>query len=153
MCMLPTEIRMQLKSLTHKTSTPIYFPSLLSGASIPLRQWCISPLFQIFPYFRKKFRLRGKFSQFYLFPKKFQFSSAKFFLSLTTNFEFSPYFRCFSTFPPISRKLLFPPTFQISFPNFVKFTCFLCVFCLPPSVTVMHICITQCTMAYWTPLP
>src|SRR6218665_137924 len=34
-----------------------------------------------------------------------------FFSSLTTNFEFPPYFPCFNTFPPVSRKLLFPPYF------------------------------------------
>src|SRR6218665_3855246 len=38
--------------------------------------------------------------------------------------------------------------------DFVIFTCFLhtfCVFRFPPTLTMMHICITQCT--YWTPLP
>ena len=61
-------------------------------------------------------------------------------------------FPCFSTFPPVSRKLLFPPTFTNS-PVFVTFTCFLhtlCVFRFSPTLTVMHLCITQCTC--WTPL-
>src|SRR6218665_3327312 len=74
-----------------------------------------------------------------------------FFSSSTTNFEFP----CFSTFsrPPVSRKLLFPPTF-LNFPSVLsKFTCFLhtfCVFRFPPTLTIMHLCITQCM--YWTPL-
>jgi len=63
------------------------------------------PLFQISPITEKMFILRRKSSQFYLFPKNFRFSSAKIsddlFQSLTKNFEFRPYFSCFSTFPPI----------------------------------------------------
>src|SRR6218665_1373115 len=63
-----------------------------------------------------------------------------------------PYFRYFNTFPPIS-KLLFPPYFSKFSPCFRKiyvfFTYFIC-FSFPPSLTMMHLCITQCT--YWTPL-
>jgi len=33
--------------------------------------------------------------------------------------------------------------------NLLVFTCFMC-FSLPPSLTIMHLCITKCT--YWTPL-
>ena len=58
------------------------------------------PLFQIPPYFRKSFRLCGNFSK-----KCFVFHPPKFLMT------FPPYFRFFSTFPPISGKLLFPPTF------------------------------------------
>jgi len=47
------------------------------GRPSPLRQWCISPLFQISPFFKKNFRLDKKFPQFDLFQKKFRFSSAK----------------------------------------------------------------------------
>src|SRR6218665_3812547 len=66
-----------------------------------------------------------------------------------TFFKFPPYFRCFSTFPPVSRKLLFPPYFD-KFPPSVlhKFTCFLYtlrVFRFPLTFTMMHLCITQCT--------
>src|SRR6218665_1898310 len=57
-------------------------------------------------------------------------------------------------FPPVSRKLLFPPYFD-KFPPPVlhKFTCFLHtlrVFRFPLTFTMMHLCLTQCT--YWTPL-
>src|SRR6218665_3317846 len=67
----------------------------------------------------------------------------------------SPYFPCFNNFPPVSRKLLFPPYFQTFLPVFKKFTCFLHTFCVhvflsPLNLTMMHLCITQCT--YWTPL-
>src|SRR6218665_64796 len=93
------------------------------------------PLFQIFAsYFRKIFRLRGKFFHFH--PPKFMMT----FLSSTTNLLFSPYFRCFITFPPISEKLLFPLLLQIP-SDFLKFKCFyvLSVFFVSPSLTMMHL--------------
>jgi len=95
----------------------------VQGRSSPLRQWCISPLFQISPCFRKEFQTRGKFSS-------------------TTNLKFLPYFCCLSKFPPISENYYslyfckFPP-------DFVKFKCFLhtfCVFRFPPTLTMMHLC-------------
>ena len=98
------------------------------GASIPLGQWCISLCFRFPPYFRKCFRLCRQFFQFHL----------------TQNLEFSPYFWKINISP---FQLL-----QISL-WFLKFTCFfyiLCVFRFPPTLTMMHLCITQCT--YWTPL-
>src|SRR6218665_2427383 len=88
-----------------------------------------------------------------------RFSSAKIsddlFLVIDDKFRISrfPLFSLFQ-YPPGSRKLLFPPTLT-NFPSvFEKFTCFLhtlCVFRFPRTLTMMHLCITQCT--YWTPLP
>ena len=56
--------------------------------------------------------------------------------------------------PPISGKLVFPHTFANFPPDFIKLTCFftyfMCFSFPPYSLTVMHLCITQCT--YWTPL-
>src|SRR6218665_3869108 len=55
-------------------------------------------------------------------------------------------------FPPLSRKLLFPllskmsPCFRIIHLLFTYITCI----SFPPTLTMMHLCITQCT--YWTPL-
>jgi len=89
------------------------------------------------------------------FPKNiFRFSSAKIpddlFESLTQNFEFHLFISQNSTFPPISRKLLFPPAFSNIPPDFGKCTCFLHTLrVFPPSLTMMHLCITRCT--YWTP--
>ena len=73
------------------------------------------------------------------------FSSAKISddLFLVIDQKFAPLFGKFFIFPYFFK---FPP-------EFVKFTCFLytfCVFRLPPTLTMMHLCITQCT--YWTPL-
>src|SRR6218665_3115725 len=42
-----------------------------AGSSIPSETMMHFPLFQISPYFRKNFEIRGKFSQFYLFPTNF----------------------------------------------------------------------------------
>ena len=90
------------------------------------------------------------------FQKNFRFSSAKIFFShrpQNHKFRISPYFSCFSTFPPVSPKLLFPPYFHKFSPCFRKmnllFTYFMCI-SFPPTLTMMHLCITQWT--YWTPL-
>jgi len=103
------------------------------------------------PISKNFFRLCGKLSQFYLFRRNFLI-----FIRQNLWWPFSSHslqilnFPLFSLFQyishPISGKLLFPP-------YFCKFTCFLhtfCVFRFPPSLTMMHLCITQCT--YWTPL-
>src|SRR6218665_4208562 len=67
-------------------------------------------------------------------------------------FRFPPYFPCFSTFPPVSRKLFFPPTLTNSPLFYTNSPAFyiLYVYFSPPTLTMMHLCITQCT--YWTPL-
>ena len=50
---------------------------------------------------------------------------------MMTFFRISPYFSCFSTFPPVSRKLLFPPYFHkfpLCFKQFhLLFTYFTCI--------------------------
>src|SRR6218665_1657914 len=82
----------------------------------------------------KFLRLREKFSQFHLLPK---------------NFSIFPISLHFPLFRPT---LLFPPTFTNFLPVFgngILHTLGLCVF-LSPTLTMMHLCITQCM--YWTPL-
>src|SRR6218665_727757 len=88
--------------------------------------------------------------------KEFRFSSAKIsddlFLSHRPQIsKFPPFFPVLVVhFPPVSRKLLFPPTLKNVPPLFEKFICFLhtlCVFRFPPTLTMMHLCITQCTDA------
>src|SRR6218665_3495269 len=79
-----------------------------------------------------------------------------FFLVIDHKFRISPNFRCFSTFPPpVSRKSFFPSYFLLLISPSVlgTFTCFfhtLRVFFPTPALSMMHLCITQCT--YWTPL-
>src|SRR6218665_2336308 len=67
--------------------------------------------------------------------------------------NFPPILPVLVHFPPDWRKLLFPPCFHKFPPCFRKihqfFTYFVCIF-PPPTLTMMHLCITQCT--YWTPL-
>ena len=107
----------------------------------PLRQWCIPhvsdfpPCFRFLPYFRKFFSLRGKFSQFYLFPQNFKisrFSSAKIsedlFWSLTrpTNFEFPPISAVSVHFSLFRGNSYFPLLLQISPPPFRKIYVILC---------------------------
>ena len=98
------------------------------------------------------------FSKFFLSPKISRFSSAKisdyFFLSSTTNFEFPLYFPCFIQYiSSCFAKIIITPYFE-KFPLCFRkihllFTYFMCI-SFPPTLTMMHLCITQCT--YWTPL-
>src|SRR6218665_3374823 len=84
-------------------------------------------------------------------PPKFLMT---FFYSSTTNFEF-PLFSLFQYIYPLFREnYSFPLLLQISPPSVLdKFTCFLHTLrvLFPPTLTMMHLCITQCM--YWTPLP
>src|SRR6218665_4050020 len=111
--------------------------------------------FRLPPISEKDVRLPGKFSQLYLFPTNFRFSSAKIsddlFLVINykfiLNFPFPPIFRYFSAFPLFREKFSFP-CFCKCPSDFVKFMCFvhtLRVFRFPPSLTMMHLCIRQCT--------
>ena len=87
------------------------------GASIPL--WdhdAFSPCFRFSPYFRKIFRLWGKFLKFDLFRKNFLI----FFSHRPQIFNFPPIFAVSVHFPPVSRKLLFPPYFDKFFPLFYR---------------------------------
>jgi len=97
------------------------------------------------------------FRNFTFSRKFFRFSSAKIsddvLLSSTTNFANFPLFSVFKYISPLFlKKYSFPLFFKIS-PCFrqiyVFFTYFIC-FSSPPTFTMMHLCITQCT--YWTPL-
>src|SRR6218665_1543020 len=88
------------------------------------------------------------------FPSCFRKLSYDLFLVIHHKFRISPLFSLFQYISPLFREFFyFPPTLT-NFPSvFEKFTCFLhtlCVFCFPPTLTMIHVCITQCT--YWTPL-
>ena len=127
---------------------------LQQGRPSPLRPWCISPLFQISPIFEKNF----DFLKFYLVPTKFHIFIRQnfwrpFFLSHRPQISnFPPVLPVLLHFPLIRENLLFHPTFQNLPPVFEKFNSFLHTLrvIFPPTLTMMHLCITQCT--YWTPL-
>src|SRR6218665_585926 len=101
----------------------------------------------MFPLFPKKIDIPWKIFLILPFPEKnFDFHLPKFLTFLLQNFNF-PYFPCFTAFPPYFTKIIVSPYFK-------KFTCFLhtlYVFRIPLTLTMMHLCITQCT--YWMPLP
>src|SRR6218665_3086097 len=111
-----------------------------------------------FPLFSKKFRTLRNILTILPFPDKFlYFHSPKF---LTTFFDhrpqisISPLFFLFQYISALFRENYYvPPTLTKLPPVLHKFTCFLHtlrVFRFPPTLTMMHLCITQCT--YWTPL-
>ena len=131
------------------------------GAEASILPWghnAFPPCFRFPSYFRKKFRLCGQFLQFYLFQKNFSiFIRQNFwwpFSVIDHKFRISPYFSLFQYISlPLFRENYSPPYFDKFPPVLEKFTCFLhalCVFRFPPTLTMMHLCITQCT--YWTPL-
>jgi len=115
------------------------------------------PCFRFYPLFSKNFQT-GKFSQLYLFPEIFFIFIRQnfwwlFLLVINHKFWISPYFPCFSTFPPLFREnYYFPPALTNS-PCFRQFHLLFTYFTyisFPPTLTMMHLCIIQC--AYWTPL-
>ena len=93
------------------------------------------------PHFWKIFRLYQKFSKFYLFPKNFSILIRQNFwwpfLVIDHKFRISPFFFPVSIHFPLFRLNYYSPPYLmcISFPS---------------ALTMMHLCITQCT--YWTPL-
>src|SRR6218665_3915240 len=113
--------------------------------------------FRFLPYFPNFFLLHGKFFHFYLFPKRFPFSSAKISddLSLVVDTKFvnspRPIFPKIYTFPPVSETASFRQHSTI-YPVYIRFMCFylLYMFYLPPVLTMMRLCIIQYTC--WTSL-
>src|SRR6218665_2466783 len=122
---------------------------------------CISPCFrfQIPPIFGKFSDSEENFHNFTFSRKISSFSFAEIsddlFLVIDHKFRISPLFSPIQYISSsVSRKLLLPPYFD-KFPPPVldKLTCFFTYFtCIsfPPTLTMTHLCITQCT--YWTPL-
>jgi len=112
--------------------------------------------FRFLPLFQKKIcDSVQNVPDFSFFRKKFRFSSAKisddlsFFSHHPQIWKFPP---LFSYFLHISGKSFFPPYF-VKFPLwfrkiFVFCTCFLW-FSFPPTLTMINLCITQCTYWLW----
>ena len=115
------------------------------------------PFFRFPPIFEKFSDSVENFQNFTFSRKNFRFSSAKIsydvFLVIDHKFRISPYFLCFPVSPLFRENYYFPLTFKnvpLSFRKIhLLFTYFLCI-SFPPTLTMMHLCITQCT--YWTPL-
>ena len=106
------------------------------GVHLPWDHDEFSPCFRFPPYFRKFFGLSDIFLQFYLFPKNFlTFILQNFWwpfllLVIDHKFRISPYFRCFSTFPPCFAKNISPYFNKFSLPVLDKFTYFLHTLCV-----------------------
>jgi len=110
-----------------------------TGASIPLREWCISPLFHISPYFRTNFRTPWKICPISPFPTKFShFHSPKFFwwpfLVIDHKISNSPLFSLFQYISPYFAKIFFPLLFQIPpwFRKIYVFSTYFIRFSFPP---------------------
>src|SRR6218665_1955985 len=96
------------------------------GRPSPSGRDAFPPCFRSPPLFSKNFKTLWKIYKILHFPEKISdFHPPKFLMT------------CFNKFPPCFRKI------------HQRFTCFACNF-FPPTLTMMHLCITQCT--YWTPL-
>jgi len=125
------------------------------GVHPPEAMMHFPPLFSIFPL--KIFRL-WKFSKMLSFQKKFpifsrQISYDLFFSHRPQISDSPPILPVLVHFPSDSRKFIIFPLTLRNFPSCFRkihqlFTYFTCIF--PPTLTMMHLCITQCT--YWTPL-
>src|SRR6218665_959612 len=117
------------------------------------------PLCFRFPLFSKNFQALWKICKIVPFPKKcFHFHPPKFMMTFLLvvdhKLRISSLFSLFQYISPLfCKNYYFPPTLK-NFPLvFQKFTCFFTYFMcisLPPTLTMMHLCITQCT--YCTPL-
>src|SRR6218665_2065323 len=118
----------------------------------------VPPCFRFSPLFQKNFRTFWKIFKILPFPEKFlHFHPQKFLMTFFSHrpqiFEFPPIFAVSVHFPPVSRKLFFTPYFSKCPPCFRQIHLLfyiLYVHIFHPTLTMMHLCITQCT--YWTPL-
>src|SRR6218665_1571998 len=92
--------------------------TLSAGASIPSEAMMHFPPVSDFPLFSKNFWTFWKISQIFPFPEKIShFHPPKFRPQIS---DFPPYFACFTTFPPDSRKFLISPLFKKFSPCFQK---------------------------------
>jgi len=105
-------------TLGHGSSPGSWFGKTLdSEASIRPKAMMHFPLFQISPYFRKSFRVNGKFSKYYFFLEKFCFYPQNFLKIFDSKFFTFPDFLKIHIFPPTSGKISFSSTF-CNFPLF-----------------------------------
>ena len=128
------------------------------GVHPPWDHDAFAPCFR-FPPISEKFSDFLEIFSILPFPERFlHFHPPKFlmtfFLVIDHKFRISPLFSLFQFISPLFREnYSFPLLLQIFPPVLNKFTCFLHtlrVYFPPHTLTMMHLCITQCT--YWTPL-
>src|SRR6218665_1317236 len=102
----PTTLR--LRVIASSNAPPCLYVSccvsVCAEASIPSEAIMHFSPVSDFPHNSKNFKTLEKFLNF-----PFSKNISGFFLVFDQIFRISPYFPCFSTFPPVSRKLLFHP--------------------------------------------
>src|SRR6218665_2389938 len=114
-----------------------------------------SPLFQMSPLFSTNFQIVENFQNSTFSRKISQFSSVKISddLFLVIDHKFPPISPVSIHFTLFRENYYLPHTLKNVPPCFRKihllFTYFMCI-SFPPTLTMMHLCITRCT--YWTPL-
>ena len=128
-------------------------PLLLLGVHPPEAIDAFPACFR-FPLFPKKISDSiENFRNFTFSEKISQFSSTKllmtFFSHLPQIWNFPPIFAVSIHSPYFAGNFSFPLYFS-KFPLWFRKIYILCHFRLPPTLTMMHLCITQCM--YWTPL-
>src|SRR6218665_731230 len=120
----------------------------LAGTSIPPKAMMHFPPVSYSPLFSENLKNLWKSFKILRFPKKIlNFHPPK--LVIDHKFRISPLFQYI--FPPVSRKLLFLPCFYkvpLCLRKIHLLFHALCVFRFPPTLTMMHLCITQCTYTY-----
>jgi len=102
----------------------------IQGRPSPMRQWCISLLFQISPYFRKISQTPSKIFPIWPFPEQFSYFHPQNIwwplFSFSHRLQFCnvlPCFRSFSPFSSISEKCSFSSYF-CKFPPWFRKICF-----------------------------
>ena len=130
----------------------------IAGASIPPEAMMHFPPVSDSPLFSTNFQTLWKIFLNLTFSRQIsRFSSAKIydylFFSHRPKISNFPLFSLFQYISPCFAKIIISPYFFKFHPWFRKihllFTHFMCI-SFPPTLTTMHLCITQCT--YWTPL-
>src|SRR6218665_3579602 len=133
----------------------------LPGASIPPETMMHFPPVSDFPPIFEQFSdSEETFHNFTFSRNFFDFHPPKFLMTFFSFFShrpkisnFPPFFLFHNISPLFPENYYFFPYFSKLSPCFTQihllFTYFACIFL--PTLTMMHLCITQCT--YWTPLP
>ena len=149
----PCENRRDLDSMHLRKTHKPEFDTNLQGPPSPLRPWCFPPVSD-FPLFSKNVQTLWTIFQILPFPEKcVDFIRQNFwwpFLFIDHKIWISPLFSLFQYISPYFAKIIIPPSLTNVPPFFEKLTCFLHTLCVgpisfPPTLTMMHLCITQCT--------
>ena len=130
----------------------------VQGRPSPLRPWCIfPPCFRFPPLFSKNLKILWKIWKILPFPEKISdFHPPKFLMTFFSHrpqiLNFPPILPLLVHFPPWLAKIIISPLLSQISPLFSENSpaFYILSVYFPPTLTMMYLCITQCT--YWTPL-